>query len=149
MTSADAQLHPLLVLLVEDSDADILLTTEAFEDAKIAVEVVVAKDGRVALDILAEAERGERRQPELILLDLNLPKIDGLEILEHVKSHPDQRAIPVIVITSSRSPADRCTAYEKHANSFIGKPLDPERFLTIMRGIEDYWVTVVRLPSHG
>jgi chemotaxis family two-component system response regulator Rcp1 len=142
-------LQPLLVLLVEDSEADVVLITEAFEDAKIAVELVVAKDGRVALDLLAEAERGERRLPELVLLDLNLPKIDGLEILEHIKSQPELKVIPVIVMTSSRSPADLHAAYEHHANSFIGKPIDPERFLTIMRGIEDYWVTIVRLPSRG
>jgi CheY-like chemotaxis protein len=126
-----------------------VLTTEAFDDAKIAVEVLVAKDGRVAHDLLVQAGSGERPVPELILLDLNLPKIDGLEILEFVKSHPVLMVIPVIVMTSSRSPADLRAAYERHANSFISKPLDAEEFLTAVRGIEDYWVTIVRLPSRG
>ena len=102
MTS-DFEAHPLRVLLVEDSEPDVVLTTEAFDDAKIAVEVLVAKDGRVAHDLLVQAGSGERPVPELILLDLNLPKIDGLEILEFVKSHPVLMVIPVIVMTSSRN----------------------------------------------
>jgi two-component system response regulator len=146
---SDFDAHPLRVLLVEDSEPDVVLTTEAFEDAKIAVEVLVAKDGRVAHDLLVQAGSGERPIPELILLDLNLPKIDGLEILDFVKSHPVLMVIPVIVMTSSRSPADLRAAYERHANSFISKPLDAEEFLTAVRGIEDYWVTIVRLPSRG
>ena len=137
----------LLVLLIEDSEPDIVLTTEAFEDARINVELVVAKDGAAAFTILDEAARGERTVPELILLDLNLPKIDGLEILEHIKNQPESKAIPVIVMTSSKSPTDKRGAYERHANSFITKPLDPEEFLAIVRGIEDYWITLVRLPS--
>jgi CheY-like chemotaxis protein len=148
MTS-DFDAHPLRVLLVEDSEPDVVLTTEAFDDARIAVEVLVAKDGRVAHDLLVQAGSGERPVPELILLDLNLPKIDGLEILDFVKSHPVLMVIPVIVMTSSRSPADLRAAYERHANSFISKPLDAEEFLTAVRGIEDYWVTIVRLPSRG
>lgn len=138
---------PLIVLLVEDSEADVLLTTEAFEDAKIIVEFVIAKDGAAALTVLDEAARGERPIPELMLLDLNLPKVDGLDVLNHVKSNPVLRRIPVIVMSSSRSPADQMGAYERQANSFISKPLDPAEFLEKVRGIEHYWLTIVRLPG--
>jgi CheY-like chemotaxis protein len=147
VTSERFVTKPLLVLLVEDSEPDVVLTAEAFEDSRIAVDLVVAKDGPAALSLLDQATRGERPTPDLILLDLNLPKIDGLEILEQVKTHPHLKVIPVIVMTSSKSPADKRGAYERHANSFITKPLDPEEFLAIVRGIEDYWVTIVRLPT--
>lgn len=140
---------PLIVLLVEDSEADVLLTTEAFEDAKIVVEFVIAKDGAAALKVLDEAARGERPIPELMLLDLNLPKVDGLDVLSHVKSNPVLRRIPVIVMSSSRSPADQMGAYERQANSFISKPLDPAEFLEKVRGIEHYWLTIVRLPGRN
>jgi CheY-like chemotaxis protein len=141
--------RPLLLLLVEDSEPDIVLTTEAFEDARIAVDLVIAKDGPAALKILGEAAEGDRPVPELILLDLNLPMIDGLAILEHIKTHPLLKAIPVIVMSSSRSPADKAGAYSRHANSFISKPLDPDEFLRTIRGIENYWLTVVRLPTRA
>lgn len=140
---------PPLVLLIEDSPADVVLTTEAFEDARIAVDLVVATDGSAALALLDEAARGERRLPDLILLDLNLPRVHGLEVLERVKAHPALRLVPVVVMTTSSSPDDVRAAYERHANSFITKPIDPGQFLTVIRGIEDYWITIVRLPTRN
>ncbi len=141
--------RPLLVLLIEDSEPDIVLTEEAFDDASIAVDLVVARDGAAALDILGSAARGERPIPELILLDLNLPRIDGLEVLDNIKSRNELKAIPVIVLSSSRSPLEKADAYACHANSFITKPLDSEEFLETVRGIEHYWLTIVRLPSRS
>ena len=141
--------RPLAVLLVEDSEPDVALTVEAFEDAKIDVELVIAGDGAAAVELLDDAARGERRPPELILLDLGLPKVNGLQVLEYVKSHRELKVIPVVVMTSSQSPADLRGAYERHANSFISKPVDQDEFVETVHGIQDYWAALVRLPSRS
>lgn len=139
--------RPLLLLLVEDSEADVVLTTEAFEDAQILVDIMVATDGARALELLQEAARTTVRLPELILLDLNLPKVDGLTVLETIKADPVLKVIPVIVMTSSRSPQDLRNAYERHANSLIAKPVTPTDFVSTVQAIHDYWLSVVRLPG--
>jgi CheY-like chemotaxis protein len=141
--------RPLSVLLVEDSEPDAVLTQEAFESARIAVNLVVLKDGAAAIEFLDAAARGDHPLPELILLDLNLPKVGGLEVLTHVKSHAKLKILPVIVMTTSTSPVDLHNAYERHANSFISKPVDPDEFLATVRAIQDYWVTIVRLPTRA
>ncbi|MGB0969803.1 MAG: response regulator [Mycobacterium sp.] len=138
---------PLSVLLIEDHDADIELTREAFEDARILVSLCVGRDGEEAMQLVQAAAAGEREWPDLILLDLNLPKIDGLEVLKYVKSHETLRTIPVVILTSSTSPKDIGSAYEQYANSVISKPMDPIEFLRIVQGLKDYWVTIVRLPK--
>ena len=148
MLSDKEYVKPLSVLLVEDHDADIELTREAFEDARILVNMGVGRDGEEAMQLVQAVAAGEREWPDLILLDLNLPKIDGLEVLKFVKSHESLRTIPVVILTSSRSPKDIGTAYAEYANSVISKPLDPVEFLRIVQGLKDYWVTIVRLPKY-
>jgi CheY-like chemotaxis protein len=141
--------RPLSVLLIEDSEPDAVLTEEAFEEARIAVKLVVVNDGAAAIEFLDAAARGQQPLPELIMLDLNLPKVSGLEVLAHIKSHAALKIIPVIVMTVSNSPVDLRNAYERHANSFISKPVDPDEFLATVRAIQDYWVTIVRLPTRA
>lgn len=148
MLSDTEFVKPLSVLLVEDHDADIELTREAFEDARILVNMGVGRDGEEAMQLVQAVAAGEREWPDLILLDLNLPKIDGLEVLKFVKSHESLRTIPVVILTSSRSPRDIGSAYAEYANSVISKPLDPVEFLRIVQGLADYWVTIVRLPKY-
>lgn len=148
MLSDTEFVKPLSVLLVEDHDADIELTREAFEDARILVNMDVGRDGEEAMQLVQAVAAGEREWPDLILLDLNLPKIDGLEVLKFVKSHESLRTIPVVILTSSRSPKDIGSAYAEYANSVISKPLDPVEFLRIVQGLADYWVTIVRLPKY-
>ncbi len=148
MLSDTEFVKPLSVLLVEDHDADIELTREAFEDARILVNMGVGRDGEEAMQLVQAVAAGEREWPDLILLDLNLPKIDGLEVLKFVKSHESLRTIPVVILTSSRSPKDIGSAYAEYANSVISKPLDPVEFLRIVQGLADYWVTIVRLPKY-
>ncbi len=148
MLSDKEYVKPLSVLLVEDHDADIELTREAFEDARILVSMDVGRDGEEAMRLVQAIAAGQREWPDLILLDLNLPKIDGLEVLKFVKSHQTLRTIPVVILTSSRSPKDIVSAYAEYANSVISKPLDPVEFLRIVQGLKDYWVTIVRLPKY-
>ncbi len=148
MLSDKEYVKPLSVLLIEDHDADIELTREAFEDARILVNMGVGRDGEEAMQLVQAVAAGEREWPDLILLDLNLPKIDGLEVLKFVKSHESLRTIPVVILTSSRSPRDIGSAYSEYANSVISKPLDPVEFLRIVQGLKDYWVTIVRLPKY-
>ncbi|MCH9666502.1 MAG: response regulator [Actinomycetia bacterium] len=148
MLSDKEYVKPLSVLLVEDHDADIELTREAFEDARILVNMGVGRDGEEAMRLVQAVAEGKREWPDLILLDLNLPKIDGLEVLKFVKSHQTLRTIPVVILTSSRSPKDIGSAYAEYANSVISKPLDPVEFLRIVQGLKDYWVTIVRLPKY-
>lgn len=148
MLSDTEYVKPLSVLLIEDHEADIELTREAFEDARILINMGVGRDGQEAMQLVQAAAAGEREWPDLILLDLNLPKIDGLEVLKFVKSHESLRTIPVVILTSSRSPRDISTAYAQYANSVISKPMDPNEFLRIVQGLKDYWVTIVRLPKH-
>lgn len=139
---------PIEVLLVEDSPSDARLTQEAFREGKIRNHLTVVPDGVEALAYL----RGEGRyagaaRPTLILLDLNLPRKDGREVLREIKNDPNLRAIPVVVLTTSDAEGDVMAAYEHHANCYIKKPVDFTRFLEVVSLIEDFWLTVVRLPS--
>lgn len=148
MTERDGQLgRPARVLLVEDNPGDALLTREAFEDARIAVELEHVADADAAIDRLEQLAGGANGLPDLVLLDLNLPGRSGLEVLRHVRADNRTRHVPVIMLTSSRAPEDVMAAYREQANSFITKPVDGEEFLRAVRTLEDYWLTVVRLPS--
>lgn len=143
-----APARPVEVVLVEDNPGDALITQEAFERAKVAINLVVCEDGPTALDHLdATIRSGGPTMPDLILLDLNLPGMSGLQVLEHIRTHDDLVHIPVIVMTSSTAPEDVRAAYRGHANSFISKPVRPQEFLDSVRSLESYWLTVVRLPS--
>lgn len=135
--------EPVQILLVEDNQGDVDLTKIALRKSKIANELTVAKDGAEALEIL-QCEDAE--PPDLILLDLNLPRKDGREVLAVIKEHPKLRRIPVVVLTSSKAEQDILKAYDLHANSYITKPVGFEEFTRVVRSIEDFWFTVVRLP---
>ena len=139
--------RPIEILLVEDNPADIRLTKEGFKEGKIANNLYAAMDGQTALDFLYR--RGEYKdapRPDVVLLDLNLPGIGGHEILSQVKSDPDLRAIPIVIMTSSEAESDVIKSYQEHANCFISKPVDFEGFIRVVRSIEDFWFSVVRLP---
>jgi chemotaxis family two-component system response regulator Rcp1 len=138
---------PFDVLLVEDSAGDVRLTLEAFKDAKVHVNLHVASDGVAAMAFLArQGEFANVPRPDLILLDLNLPKKDGREVLEEIKNSPTLQTIPVVVLTTSDADADILRSYRLHANSYITKPVGLEGFLTVVKSIDNFWLTVVKLP---
>jgi two-component system, chemotaxis family, response regulator Rcp1 len=138
---------PIRILMVEDNDGDVFLTTEALKSAKVANELFVVHDGVECMDFLRrKGKYADALRPDLILLDLNLPRMDGREVLAELKSDPDLRAIPVVVLTSSATEIDVAKAYDLHANCYIVKPVDFANLLTVVRAIEDFWLTIVRLP---
>ncbi|AHD19225.1 response regulator [Rhodococcus pyridinivorans] len=139
--------RPIDVLLVEDDPGDELMTREAFEDNKIGNTLHVVRDGEEALDFLYR--RGEYEnapRPDLILLDLNLPKYDGRQVLEQVKSDTDLTDIPVVVLTTSAAEEDILRSYKLHANAYVTKPVDLDQFIHAVRQIDEFFVQVVRLP---
>jgi two-component system, chemotaxis family, response regulator Rcp1 len=140
--------RPIEILLVEDSPGDVRLTREALLDAKISNNLHVASDGDIALDFLHK--RGEHAQaptPDLVLLDLNLPRKDGREVLAEIKAHPTLKRVPVVVLTTSGAERDIAESYELHANCFVTKPVDFAQFMHVVRSIQDFWFTVVKLPD--
>lgn len=137
------------VLLIEDDPGDVLITREAFAENKVRNHLSVVNDGVKALQFLRrEAEYAGAPRPDLILLDLNLPRMDGHEVLAHIKSDADLQRIPVVVLTTSDAEEDVLRSYDLHANAYVTKPVDFERFLGVVRQIDDFFVTVVKLPSH-
>jgi CheY-like chemotaxis protein len=140
--------QPIEVLLVEDDPGDVLLIREAFDFNKVHNNLNVVSDGEQALDYLRGAGGyADRIRPDLVLLDLNLPRKDGREVLAEVKSDPDLRTIPIVVLTTSEAEEDVLKSYQLHANAYVTKPVDFERFVSIVRQIDDFFVSVVRLPS--
>ena len=136
------------VLLVEDSPGDVRLTREAFKDAKVHINLHVASDGAEAMAFLGrEGENSNAPRPDLILLDLNLPKKDGREVLAELKESPALKCIPVVILTTSASETDIHGSYQHHANCYITKPVDLEGFLKVVRSIDSFWLSVVRLPD--
>ncbi|MYS23564.1 Response regulator receiver domain-containing protein [Streptomyces sp. DvalAA-14] len=140
--------QPIVVLLVEDDAGDELMTREAFEDNKIRNSLHVVRDGEEALDFLYRrgAHTGAAR-PDLILLDLNLPKYDGRQVLEQIKGDPELAVIPVVVLTTSSAEEDIVRSYKLHANAYVTKPVDLSQFIKAVRQIDDFFVSVVRLPG--
>lgn len=135
------------ILLVEDSRSDAALALAALRDCQDPPEVHVAQDGEMAMDfLLREGAYASAPRVDLVLLDLNLPRMDGREVLRAMKSHEDLRTIPVIVLTSSSAEADISAAYRLHANAFITKPVGLDAFLRAIRGIEEFWMSLARLP---
>jgi len=140
--------QPIEVLLVEDDPGDVLLIREAFDFNKVHNNLHVVNDGEQALQYLRrEGDHAAALRPDLILLDLNLPRKDGREVLAEVKSDERLRAIPVVVLTTSEAEEDVLKSYQLHANAYVTKPVDFERFVSIVRQIDDFFVSVVRLPS--
>ncbi|GGZ06369.1 response regulator [Streptomyces nitrosporeus] len=139
---------PIEVLLVEDDPGDELMTREAFEDNKIRNTLHVVRDGQEALDFLyRQGDHPDAPRPDLVLLDLNLPKYDGRQVLEKIKTDPDLALIPVVVLTTSSAEEDILRSYKLHANAYVTKPVDLEQFIGAVRQIDDFFVSVVRLPG--
>ena len=135
------------VLLVEDDPGDVLMTREAFEHHKIRTHLHVVNDGEQALQFLHQTgEYASAPRPGLILLDLNLPRRDGLEVLAELKQDAGLRVIPVVILTTSQSDEDIMRSYALHANAYVSKPVDVERFMDVIRQIDNFFVTVVQLP---
>jgi chemotaxis family two-component system response regulator Rcp1 len=143
----DVRSAPIEVLLVEDNPGDVRLTREALREGKVVNNLSVARDGVEALAFLRrEGEWADAPRPDLVLLDLNLPRKDGRQVLEEMKTDPALRHIPVVVLTSSQAEQDIVRAYDLHANCYITKPVDLDQFITVVKSIEDFWFTVVKLP---
>lgn len=139
--------HLVEILLVEDNEGDVRLTREALKEGRIRNRLHVVSDGEQALAFLRrEGEYDDVPRPDLILLDLNLPRLDGREVLSAIKSDPALKQIPVVVLTSSRTEQDLLRAYDLHANCFITKPVEFDEFIDVVRSIEDFWLTIVVLP---
>ncbi len=136
--------EPIEILLVEDNAADVRLTQEALQEGKVRNNLTVARDGVEALEIL---QRSGAVRPDLILLDLNLPRKDGREVLKTLKADSSLKHIPVVVLTTSSAEVDILKSYQLHANCYITKPVDLEQFVNVVRSIDEFWLTVVKLPS--
>jgi len=135
------------ILLIEDNLGDIRLIKEAFKEEKIINRVSVVEDGEAAMAFLRrEGPYAGAVRPDLILLDLNLPKKDGREVLAEIKADEDLKRIPVVILTTSRAEEDILRTYNLHANCYVTKPVDVEQFLAVVRSIEDYWLAIVKLP---
>lgn len=144
MTAISINGKPVEILLVEDNEGDIFLTRKVFEKANIKNTITVAQDGEVAVKMLKE----KSVEPDIILLDINLPKKDGKQVLEEIKDDPDLRSIPVVILTSSKAEKDILESYNLHANSYIIKPVTLEKFGEVASVIENFWFGVVALPPH-
>ena len=139
--------RPIDILMVEDNPGDVRLAHEAFKEAKILNEVHVVEDGEEALAFLRrQGKYANVVRPELILLDLNLPKKDGREVLAEIKEDPDLRRIPVVILTVSEAEEDIIKTYDLHANCYITKPVDLDGFMEVVKAIDGFWLTVVKLP---
>jgi len=135
------------VLLVEDDEGDVLMTREAFEHYKITNQLHVVRDGEQAVQFLRrEGPYVDAPRPDLILLDLNLPRFDGRQVLAEIKADPELRMIPVVVLTTSEAEEDILRSYTLHANAYVTKPVDFDRFIDVIRKIDEFFVTVVKLP---
>ncbi len=140
-------MQPIHILLVEDNEGDIFLTTEAFENGKFYTELSVVRDGKAAIDFLKkEGNYAKAKEPDLLLLDLNLPKRNGLEVLQFIKQDTKLMHIPVIILSTSSAERDINKCYENHANCYIIKPVEIENLFTVISKLENFWFSVVKLP---
>jgi len=142
--------RPIKILLVEDNAGDVRLTEEALREGKVHNELNVVSDGEQALAFLRrQGIHADAPRPDVILLDLNLPRKDGREVLAEVKADDDLRRIPIVILTTSKAEEDILRSYALHANCYVTKPVDLEQFITVVRSIEDFWFSIVRLPDRG
>ena len=145
MTDSDGE--AVDILLVEDNPGDVRLTREAFGELDLDGRLHVVNDGEAALDFVHRRdEHADAPRPDLVLLDLNLPKVDGLEVLEEIKSDPELRRIPVVVLTGSKAEEDIVESYDRHTNAYLTKPIDPEEFVALVQSFESFWLSLVKLP---
>ncbi|GAC1438200.1 MAG: response regulator [Sediminibacterium sp.] len=141
-------MKPINVLLVEDNEGDILLTKEAFEDARVSINLHIARDGKEAIDFLhKEGKYSDMDLPDLLLLDVNLPKKNGHEVLKLIKGNENLKHIPVIMLTTSSDEKDINLSYQNYVNCYITKPADIDNFLDVVSKIENFWVSVAKLPA--
>jgi len=141
-------MESIQILLVEDNEGDILLTSEALEDGKILNKLSVVRDGKEAIEFLDKNGKYKKAiTPDLILLDVNLPKMNGHEVLKYVKQHKELKKIPVIMLTTSSSKEDINSSYQNYANCYITKPIEVDDFMKAVNQIEEFWVNLVKLPS--
>ena len=140
-------LKPIDILIVEDNGGDLRLIREVLDESKISNQIFAVRDGEEALDFLYRRGKfSNASSPDLIILDLNLPKIDGREVLAEIKVDPELKKIPVVVMTMSQSDEDILKVYSLHANCFVTKPIDLDQFIKVVKSIEDFWLTIVKLP---
>lgn len=138
---------PIEILLVEDNPADVRMTLEILKEAKVRNTLTVVGDGNEALDLLRRVGKySQTVQPDLILLDLNLPKKDGKQVLAEIKADPALKRIPVVILTSSNAEEDIVKSYDLYANCYVTKPVDLEQFVKVVKSIESFWLTIVKLP---
>jgi two-component system response regulator len=141
---------PIEILLIEDNPGDIRLTKEAFKEGKVKNNLHIAMDGEEALKMLKKQDKYKNLpRPGLILLDLNLPKKDGREVLEEIKADENLKRIPVVILTTSKADEDIMKTYNLHANCYITKPVDLDQFIKVIKSIENFWLTIVVLPPNG
>ena len=142
--------RPIEILLVEDNPGDVRLTQEALKEGKVRNKLHVVEDGVEAMAFLrGEGEYADAPRPDLVLLDLNLPKKDGREVLAEIKGDPNLRRIPVVVLTVSEANEDILKTYDLHANCYVTKPVDLDQFIVVVKSVEDFWLTIVKLPPNG
>lgn len=147
---SDENRTPIEVLLVEDSPGDVRLTREAFQEANIAINLNVATDGVEAMEFLRrEGDRADAPRPDLILLDLNLPKMDGREVLALIKKDTDLKSIPTVILTTSEAEEDIAKSYNLQANCYLSKPVQLESFESLVSSINDFWLNKVKLPKRA
>ena len=148
--SSEWSVKPIEILMVEDNPGDVRLTVEALKEGKVRNKLHVVEDGVEAMAFLrGEGEYADAPRPDLILLDLNLPKKDGREVLAEIKGDPNLRRIPVVVLTISEANEDILKTYDLHANCYVTKPVDLDQFIVVVKSVEDFWLTIVKLPPNG
>ena len=142
-------MNPIHILLVEDNEGDIILTMEALNEGKVTNKISVARDGEQAISFLnKEGDYHDAERPDLILLDINLPRVDGKEVLTYVKNNSVLKAIPVVMLTTSSSEKDILESYRNYANCYITKPVDLNKFFEVVQKIENFWISIVHLPKN-
>ncbi len=144
----EKSIKPIEILLVEDNPGDARLAKEALKDSKLSNNLYIADDGVEAMNFLRkEGKYADMPRPDLVILDLNLPRKDGREVLAEIKNDDDLKRIPVVILTISKAEEDILRTYNLHANCFISKPIDLDQFIKVVRSIEDFWLTIVKLPN--
>ncbi|WP_428240602.1 response regulator [Gynuella sp.] len=138
-------MKPINILLIEDNPGDIELVREGFRQAKVTNEIRVITDGQIAWDFFDQLQPDNL--PDIVLLDINLPKVDGIEILQKIRASEISHNIPVIILTSSEADEDVTRSYDERVNSYVTKPVDFAKFLTVIQSVEDFWLSVVKLPT--
>jgi two-component system, chemotaxis family, response regulator Rcp1 len=148
MEPNESSLHPIEILLVEDNPGDSRLAKEALKESKLKNNLYVAEDGVEAMNFLYKTGKYSKMpRPDLVILDLNLPKKDGREVLAEIKNDDNLKRIPVVILTISKAEEDILKTYNLHANCYVTKPLDLDQFMKVVRSIEDFWLTIVKLPN--